>query len=382
MFMAVDDDSCKKLAEQLREVGNELLQFPTQVDELLSLLDKVRSLLMEVEQAPTELIQNAHSQCMAALVADPLLRHTDADVQVAVASCIIEIMRITAPDVPYSDNQLKEVFQLIVSSFANLSDMSSRSYDKRVSILETFAKVSAGVIMLDLEFDELISEMFQHFLRSIRDCHPEDIFSYMETIMTLLLEQSEEVSVELLTPILASLERNNEEISTSARKLGESVLAKCAIKLESYLKIAVKLLGLPLDGYSEIVATICSEVNGVVEHNSGTISIQKEKREAVELVSKPSKNDQAADESDMPPTKRRRHLRIEDIQTEIEISVCGDNAPASDMKSQSQAQTSISKLTTKSENVDEQSLKLEESTGSIAGAFKKIWSILGSFRSQ
>ncbi|KAK1363711.1 hypothetical protein POM88_039272 [Heracleum sosnowskyi] len=100
-------------------------------------------------------------------------------------------------------------------------------------------------------------------------------------------------------------------------------------------------------------------------HRSELIFARMEKREAVELVSKPSKNDQAADESDMPPTKRRRHLRIEDIQTEIEISVCGGNAPASDMKSQSQAQTTISKLTTKSENVDEQSLKLEESTGTI-----------------
>ena len=63
---------------------------------------------------------------------------------------------------------MQEVFQLIVSSFVDLSDMSSRSYNKRASILETVAKVRSCVVMLDLECEELITEMFQHFLSSIR----------------------------------------------------------------------------------------------------------------------------------------------------------------------------------------------------------------------
>lgn len=61
---------------------------------------------MEVDQDPREFIKNAYSQCIVAFLAEPLLRHTDVDVQVAVASCITELMRITAPEAPYSDNQL------------------------------------------------------------------------------------------------------------------------------------------------------------------------------------------------------------------------------------------------------------------------------------
>lgn len=91
------------------------------------------------------------------------------------------------------------------------------------------------------------------------------------------------------------------------------------------------------------------------------------------------KNDRDADETAMPATKRRRHLTTEDIQTEIDNSASGDNDPASGTKSQSQSQTTISERTSKSKNVDEQSLKY---VGSIAGAFRKIWSKLGSFRSQ
>lgn len=63
---------------------------------------------------------------------------------------------------------MQDVFHLIVSSFENLCDKSSRSYTKRTSILETVAKVRSCVVMLDLECDALILEMFQHFLKSIR----------------------------------------------------------------------------------------------------------------------------------------------------------------------------------------------------------------------
>lgn len=63
---------------------------------------------------------------------------------------------------------VQDVFQLIVSSFENLADQSSRSYGKRAAILETVAKVRSCVVMLDLECDALILEMFQHFLKAIR----------------------------------------------------------------------------------------------------------------------------------------------------------------------------------------------------------------------
>ncbi|CAN1806227.1 Sister chromatid cohesion protein PDS5 homolog C [Linum perenne] len=63
---------------------------------------------------------------------------------------------------------MQEVFQLIVSSFENLDDKTSKSYTKRTSILETVAKVRSCVVMLDLECDALIVEMFQKFLKFVR----------------------------------------------------------------------------------------------------------------------------------------------------------------------------------------------------------------------
>ncbi|KAL8090124.1 uncharacterized protein LOC141697242 isoform X2 [Apium graveolens] len=262
----------KELAQKLREAGNKLERCSTDVDQLLSLLDEIENLLEKVDQSPSESIQDGYSKLMKALLAERLLKHTDADVQVSVASCISEITRITAPEAPYGDDQMKEVFQLIVSSFADLSNKASRSYDKRASILETVAKIRSCVVMLDLECDRLIAEMFQHFISSIRDDHPKIIFESMETIMTVVLEESEDVPVELLMPILTSLRKENEEIPTIARKLGEGVFAKCAVKLKSFLQQAVEFSGLSLDGYSKIVATICNGSNGEVELDNVNVS--------------------------------------------------------------------------------------------------------------
>ncbi|KAH0455654.1 hypothetical protein IEQ34_015686 [Dendrobium chrysotoxum] len=78
---------------------------------------------------------------MKALISNDLLGHSDMDVNVSIASCLSEIIRITAPDAPYDDDTMKEIFELVVRTFKNLDDMSTRSFPKRVSIIKTVAKL-------------------------------------------------------------------------------------------------------------------------------------------------------------------------------------------------------------------------------------------------
>ena len=63
---------------------------------------------------------------------------------------------------------MKEIFQLIVAAFETLSNLATHCYTKVVSILDTVAKVRSCLVMLDLECDALVVEMFQNFLKIIR----------------------------------------------------------------------------------------------------------------------------------------------------------------------------------------------------------------------
>lgn len=119
---------------------------------------------------------------------------------------------------------MKEVFHLIVSYFEDLSDTSSRSYIKRASILEMMAKDRYCVVMVDLECDQQIIEMFQHSFRDMRVDHSEIILESMETVMTFVLKESGDTSSALVISILAILKENKCQMQLNClRRLLETV---------------------------------------------------------------------------------------------------------------------------------------------------------------
>ncbi|XP_042394976.1 uncharacterized protein LOC121985530 isoform X2 [Zingiber officinale] len=261
-----------ELEDQLREVGSRLLSPPSAVDELLSILDKTESLLAKVEQSPAQSMSNVLNPLIRSFVAKELLRHSDVDVKVAVAACFSEITRITAPEAPYDDDLMKEIFQLIVQAFENLDDLSSRSFPKRVSMLETVAKVRSCVLMLDLECDALILEMFSHFLKTIRPNHSEVVLSSMEMIMTVVIEESEDISSELISCLLNTVKNYDKDILPAVRKLGEKVIRNCAGKLKPYFLELSQSVGSFSNDYGKLVDSICQESYGGIKQNDRNTS--------------------------------------------------------------------------------------------------------------
>ncbi|MCD7471002.1 hypothetical protein HAX54_011265 [Datura stramonium] len=86
------------------KTGFRLIDPPPSTEELISLLDV---------KPPADSMKDALRPVMTAMVRSELLNHTDADVKVSVLSCT-QLCRITAPQQPYDDGSMKEIFQLIV----------------------------------------------------------------------------------------------------------------------------------------------------------------------------------------------------------------------------------------------------------------------------
>ncbi|KAL2533993.1 Tudor/PWWP/MBT superfamily protein [Abeliophyllum distichum] len=255
------DASQKELEDELMDAGNKLLNPPSSIDELLTMLEKAENLLSKVRQQPPKSTAEALLPLMTALVADEFSQHADANVQVSVASCINELTRITAPEFPYSDDHMKGIFGLFMVAFEKLSCESGRNYKIALQILETVASVRSCLMMIDIECDALIGEMFQLFFKTIRSNHPPSVFTYMETIMTLVIQESDKIPFELLSPLLASVTMNNKSISPVSWELGEKVFRNCAAKLKRYLRKAVESMNLDIDECAEIVSSICRDTS-------------------------------------------------------------------------------------------------------------------------
>ncbi|KAL3613623.1 hypothetical protein CASFOL_042548 [Castilleja foliolosa] len=269
-----DDSSQKAIEGDLVETGERLLAIPSSTIELLKLLEKSASLLAKVWQQPPVSTCFSLLPTMKALVTDEVLRHKDVDVHVAVASCFNELTRITCPDPPYDDDVMMDFFRLFMVAFRQLSSCESdgQNYSRALLILETMAKVRSFLMLLDIDSDGLIVEMFQLFLTIVKSNHQSDVLKHMEMIMSTVIEESDEISCELLRPLLASVKMENKNSSPVSWELGKKVFENCATKLPSYLRAAVKEMSLVLADYAVIVTSICHFISHNNPNGKNTVS--------------------------------------------------------------------------------------------------------------
>ncbi|KMZ59311.1 hypothetical protein ZOSMA_69G00070 [Zostera marina] len=264
------------IENRLLRVGKRLLDPPLDVEQLFALLDKVGSLLSEIDQSPNKPIATSLVPLMRALITKELLSHSDTNVKVSVAHCISEIMRITAPLPPFGDEIMKDIFEVLIDAFAFLDDINSDLYTKRVVILGTLAKVKSCVILLDLSCDGLVLQMFNHFFNAMRVKHPDEVCKAIETIMTFMVQESDSIPYDLSKCLLSSVKKNSKDFSPIISSLGERVIRNCSTILKPCLMEVISSMGSPLSDYPEFVALLCQDnADGLINNNSGECSIAK-----------------------------------------------------------------------------------------------------------
>ncbi|KAL5214107.1 hypothetical protein ABZP36_003259 [Zizania latifolia] len=256
------EDAQMEVERRLRDIDARFGSLPGADGELLRLIEEAETWLSRVDQSPPESMHRALRPTMSSLIKKELLDHSDPDVKLAVASCLTEVTRITAPEAPYDDDVMKDVFTRVVEAFEKLDDMESPSYARRVAMLETVAKVRSCVLMLDLNCDDLIRDMFHHFFRAISHTHQENVITSMETVMKFVIDESEDFQQDmpscllqdLASYLLKNVKKEEKETPPASFELAEKVIGMCHEKLKP---VFIPLLqGTPLDEYSKVVTSL------------------------------------------------------------------------------------------------------------------------------
>ncbi|KAL7099582.1 hypothetical protein ACP275_09G093500 [Erythranthe tilingii] len=257
-----DESSLKAIEGELVDSGNRLFRLRSSTDDLLPHVERVERLLAQVWQKPPMSTCRSLLPLMKALMTDEVSRHHNLNVQIALASCFNELTRITAPDPPYDDDLMLVFFRLYMIAFKQLPCETGPNFSRALKILETMAKVRSSLMLLDIDTDgSLIVEMVQLFLDNIRSSHPFDVFQYMEMIMTMVIQESDSISNDLLIPLLASVKMENKDISPISWELGKKIFENCAAKLHRCLREAVRTMNLKIEDYAEIVGSIIHDAS-------------------------------------------------------------------------------------------------------------------------
>ncbi|PWA42621.1 phospholipase-like protein [Artemisia annua] len=285
--------SSVSLEIQLTKVGEKLLHLPSSTKEIITSLVLTEHNLSTVPQSPSKSLIKPLHQIINALIAKELMRHPNLNVNISVACCICEILRITAPNAPYNNEQIKEFFELVVTSLEKLYSASGGYYGKMTKVIEVFSKARLPVLMLNLQLDGhgLIVRLFQHFL-NVSDSISTAIVLDMERIIYMLIEEKEELAHVLQALVITSLKKDNQNASPVCWEFGNKVLMMCAAKLKLNVPDMKRDMCIALYSYPTMVAYMSKtaseynmmEANDTIPHSTETNKLRKDMSHKIKIM--------------------------------------------------------------------------------------------------
>ena len=118
----------------------------------------------------------------AQLISDKLLNNADKEIRLLTACCLVDILRIYAPEAPYSDEEMVAVFEILISQLRGIATINLASSSGRLVfyILHSLATVKSCVVPVILKqngvpfSDALVHSLFDCLLSSLRAEHSDD----------------------------------------------------------------------------------------------------------------------------------------------------------------------------------------------------------------
>ncbi|KAI4860259.1 armadillo-type protein [Hypoxylon rubiginosum] len=188
---------------------------PIATGELLRRLEKLSKELVDMDQ---ETIDKESLNHVAKELASPnLLSHREAGVKAFVAACVVDILKLCAPEAPFTPKQLKEIFSLFVKTvLPALWDPTNAYNAQHKYVLTSLAEVKSILLINDVtNSEELLLYLFSSFFDGISGSSKaasgeqvaKDVEFHMTDILVTLVEESPSLPPAVLDVIMAQFLR-------------------------------------------------------------------------------------------------------------------------------------------------------------------------------
>ncbi|KAL9126994.1 MAG: hypothetical protein Q9217_004050 [Psora testacea] len=188
---------------------------PIAVAELLRRLQALSKQMRAMEQDEND--RDSFTRVAKELASPNLLAHKDRGIRAWTACCLVDILRLCAPDAPYTGQQLKDIFNMLITSILPaLADPSNAYNQQHLYVLTSLAQVKSIVLLTDIQDSEklttnLFATFFDILAGSNKSCTGDQLGKSVEFQMTAILiiivDESASLPPEVIDVVVAQFLR-------------------------------------------------------------------------------------------------------------------------------------------------------------------------------
>jgi sister-chromatid-cohesion protein PDS5 len=166
-------------------------------------LNTLHQQLAALEQEHVDV--NSLSTVRTELIHTSLLLHKDRGVKAYTACCLADILRLYAPEAPYTQHELRDIFQFFFRQLsAGFKGQDEPYYTEYFHLIESLSTVKSVVLVCDLpSADELLAEIFRDLFTIAKRDFTRKVELYMADILIALIDECNSLPSDVLEVIMA-----------------------------------------------------------------------------------------------------------------------------------------------------------------------------------
>ncbi|BGP19464.1 hypothetical protein JCM10213_006284 [Rhodosporidiobolus nylandii] len=170
------------------------------------------------------------------LIHHSLLLHKDKGVKAYVGACLVDILRLYAPDAPYTPAELKDLFDFVIRLFRHVGSANDPHQAEYFYTVDSLASVKSIVLICDLDAaDELVVQVFRECFDTISTTSPKNVELALSDILLALLEELQSIPPTVVDILTAQFLPKAIKARPAAFRLATDVCKGASDKLQRYV---------------------------------------------------------------------------------------------------------------------------------------------------
>lgn len=133
------------------------------------------------------------------LINKKLIKSKDPGVLAFTGCCLSDILRLYAPDAPFTDLELTDIFKLFINQFRYLTDQDNGYYIQQTYIITRLVEYRSVVLVTDLpQSSKLIEEIFQVFYDKEKSNFQSKLTKIIGTLLGEIITECDTISTTIL----------------------------------------------------------------------------------------------------------------------------------------------------------------------------------------